>query len=168
MSWSPQLVAGLGQGRTRYSNCASQNRRTERVNFADNKSGLNSLNLELSSSSLEAARENGSDPSLDCVFECLTNQRNVIGCAAATASLREIRTAVLVRYYLLESTAIIGYDQDGWVADVVVVVAVCQRRLVSRRQQRNVVTRAFAGSSTSSKVDHLRAKWCNPLSSRLV
>ena len=93
---------------------------------------------------------------MTCVFECLTNQCNIVGCAAAAASLRNqnrgLGQIVLARKHCLHNLA---RDQDGWVADVVVDVAKAHVNgaLVNRRQQHNVVASTLQQLLYQLKVD---------------
>ena len=93
---------------------------------------------------------------MTCVFERLTNQRNVVGCTAATAGLRNqncgLGQIVLAGKHCLHN---LTRDQDGWVADVVVDVtkAHVNGALVNRRQQHNVVACTLQQLLYQLKVD---------------
>ena len=100
---------------------------------------------------------------MTCVFECLTNQRDVVGCTAAAAGLRNqnrgLGQVVLTGKHRLHNLA---RDQDGWVADVVVDVTKTHVNgaLVNRRQQHNVVARTLQQLLYQLKMDrrHLRSQ----------
>ena len=129
----------------------------ERVNCLDEQVGLEQLESWVVLVKAGSSGD-GNDRNLGvtCIFERLTNQRNIVGCTAATAGLRNqncgLGQIVLTRKHCLHNLA---RDQDRWVADVVIDVtkAHVNGTLVNRRQQHNVVARTLQQLLYQLKVD---------------